>query len=307
MVYKRNMDFLSDDVLLDVIGHLPFARRTQLIYVNKQFARIIGMWKKLRIASFDIGRKNFAHYVEDCDLNDLKDLKTLDRAFPYKKVRDKWLKSSATMEILMNALMMNGTRVDIGVFNFQTGDAAKSTKLDNPTLLNFFNHMERYRPLWDTCDIFVIEQQFVALHGRYRGINMDAIKLGAITHAWLLEQYPNREVVSFGSTNKTQMLGASSRMNKAARKKWATAKALSIFEQRNDTEALRMYQLSLDIKGKRLNTEEKIQSYFVSFEDCAKDIRKMAEYMLRTRQKMDDISDTVVQLQAYKYMRFVNT
>ena len=135
---------------------------------------------------------------------------------------------------------------------------------------------------------------------------MDAIKLGAITHAWLLERYPNREVMSFGSTNKTQMLGASSRMKSLTRKKWATAKAQSIFEQRNDTEALRMYQLSLDIKGKRLHTEERIQSYFAPFEDCAKDIRQMAEYMLRTRQKMDDISDTVVQLQAYKYKRFVN-
>lgn len=167
--------------------------------------------------------------------------------------------------------------------------------------------MESCQWLWDQCDIFIIEQQFIKLYGNNRGVNLDAIKLGAITYGWFVKHYPYKIINSFGSTNKTQILGAPDKMTKPERKKWSTVRAHNIFDQRNDREAVMIYDLPLKFKGKRLNNEGKIQSYLVEFENCDDKIKTLAEYIVRTRQKMDDISDTVIQLQAYKYLTFVNT
>lgn len=298
---------LSPDALVDVINCLSFRERKRLLCLNATFADIIGRWKHvtLRMASFDIGKNNFAQYVEDCSLDDIRKVRDVYRTTSPDLLKRTRGVLSETVQVFLERIFLNGRRVDIGVFDFQTGDASDSKKLDNATRKNFLQHLHNYRDLWDTCDIVVVEQQYVNLFGRQRGINIDALKLGEATVIWFLDHFPHLKVVTFGSPYKTQILGAPSKMKKLERKKWATAKALEIFKMRNDEQATRMYDLAERIKRKRLNTEEKIQSFLIDFEGCDPDIWGMANCIVRKRQKLDDISDVVVQLQAYKYKIFV--
>ena len=168
-------------------------------------------------------------------------------------------------------------------------------------------HLYSYKRIWDTCDIFVVEQQYVNLFGRQRGINIDALKLGEATVMWFLEHYPHKIVKTFGSQYKTTVLQAPKKMSKPQRKKWATLKALEIFRDREDKEAICMWDLVEKVKGKRIKgNEERIQSFLIEYENCTDDIRLMCDKIVRTKQKLDDISDVVVQLQAYKYKTFVS-
>jgi hypothetical protein len=260
--------------------------------------------KQIRIASFDIGKKNFAQYVEDCQLEALRSLRETYGALP--KSGQRRVKGVLTPEIkdILKGLFLTGTRVHCGVFDFRADPQQK--KLDNATRINFLQHLKSWQELWDTCDVFVIEQQFFSTFGgRGGGANMDAIKLGEATTMWFLEHCPGKDVVCFGSQYKTQTLGAPVKLNKPQRKKWSVEKTLEIFQQRQDTEALALYDLIERVKRKRLNTEEKVQVYLEDFRDCAADIRYLAEKIVRERQKMDDVADVVIQAQAYKYRTFV--
>lgn len=290
-----------------VIGHLSLSERKRLLYLSADFAYLIGRWKNvtLRIASFDIGKNNFAQYVEDCSLDKLIELEgkyaQLEKSL---KRRTKGPMNDSVNEIL-DKTFLSGKRVDLGVFNFQVGQAEGSKKLDNPTRLNFLKHMKRFTHLWKTCDIFLIEQQYVNTFVRGGGINVDALKLGEGLHMWLLDRFPHKSVVSFGSQYKTQILGAPEKLKKPQRKAWAVGKSKNIFQLRADTQIVQIYDLIIKIKRKRINTEEKIQSYLIEFEGYDEDVVYMANRIVRDRQKLDDISDVVVQLQAYKYRKFV--
>jgi len=295
------------EVWAKVIEQLSLSERKRLMFLNSDFAYLIGRWKNvhLKIASFDMGKNNFAQYVEKCSLDKLLELnekyKTLDTSL---RRRTKGPMNDSIRKIL-EELFLCGERLDIGVFNFQTGIASDSKKLDNYIRLNFLKHMEQYRWLWEKCDIFLIEQQFVNTFVRGGGINIDALKLGEALTIWLLDRFPEKTVVSFGSQYKTQVLGAPEKLKKPQRKKWAVEKTLDIFTLREDKEAVQVYGLTENIKRKRLNTEDKIQLYLIEFESCTKDIVLLANRIVRDRQKLDDISDVVVQAQAYKYRKFV--
>lgn len=308
---------LPPNIIFEVVNHLSFTERKKLLTLNRSFSEVVGMWKNLtlRLASFDIGKNNFAQYVEDCDYTLLQEIKGLYHGLDEKELKRKG--GDNLQQPLLESVFRNGRRVDIGVFDFQTNGSRSNTKtmkngrtinsLDNSTRLNFLKHLYSYKKIWDTCDIFVIEQQYVNLFGRQRGINIDALKLGEATVMWFLEHYPYKIVKTFGSQHKTNVLQAPKKMSKPQRKKWATVKALEIFRDREDGEAMGMWELVEKVKGKRTKgNEEKIQSYLIEYEECAKDIRLMCDKIVRTRQKLDDISDVLVQLQAYKYKTFVS-
>jgi len=309
---------LNPNIIFEVINHLSFTERKKLLTLNRHFSEAIGMWKNLtfRIASFDIGKNNFAQYIEDCDYTLLQEIRFLYHGIDEKKLK---LRGEDNLQQpLLESVFRNGKRVDIGVFNFQnhqqtvktvkTVKNGRSTKnLDNSTRLNFLKHLYSYKRIWDTCDIFVVEQQYVNLFGRQRGINIDALKLGEATVMWFLEHYPHKIVKTFGSQYKTTVLQAPKKMSKPQRKKWATLKALEIFRDREDKEAICMWDLVEKVKGKRIKgNEERIQSFLIEYENCTDDIRLMCDKIVRTKQKLDDISDVVVQLQAYKYKTFVS-
>jgi len=228
----------------------------------------------MRIASFDVGKKNFAQYVEEIDVDAIKELEARYKALPRSQQRRvKGVMNDEVKEIL-DALCCAGKRVQMGVYDLRSEEckANNSKGVDMQTRKNVIAHLESHATLWSTCDIFVIEQQFVSTftpRGRKNPTtqaNIDAIKIGELVIGWFLMQYPFKEIVHYGAQFKTQILGAPNSLNKYQRKKWAVAKATEIFIARSDNEALRQ------MKGKK---------------------------------KQDDVADACIQCQAFKYREMV--
>ncbi len=265
---------------------------------------------KIRIASFDIGKKNFAQYIEDANVNTLLRLEKKYNALPKSlQRRVKGPMNSKILEIL-DEVYISGKRIHTGVYDLRADQT--SNKLDNPTRLNILQHLERYRELWDTCDIFIIEQQyFKTWNGRSKRsagteANIDAIKIGEGVLMWFLNEYPFKTIEYFGSQNKTQILGAPWRMKKNQRKKWAEKKTREIYVSRGDYGMTELFALADRIFRKRLNTEERIRNYFDTYpKNCSEDCRVLAEKLVRERQKLDDIGDACVQAQAFKFRSMV--
>lgn len=266
---------------------------------------------KIRIASFDIGKKNFAQYIEDADVQTLLRLEKEYNELP-KSFRRK-VKGSMNSKILdlLDDVYVSGIRVQTGVYDLRNDK--ESDKLDIPTRLNIIRHLEEYRGLWDTCDVFIIEQQyFKTWNGRSKSkssgteANVDAIKIAEGVLMWFLNDYPFKTIEYFGSQNKTQILGAPWSMKKDHRKKWAENKSREIYEMRKDKSMIELFNLSDLIYRKRLNTEKQIVFYLSTYpNDCSEDCRILAERLVRERQKLDDIGDACIQCQAFKFRSMV--
>lgn len=267
----------------------------------------------IRIASFDIGKKNFAQYVEDMSTEELEKLEVEYKSLP--KTKQRRIKGAMYPEIknILERVYLCGTRVQTGVYDLR--DDKTSDKLDMATRQNLRSHLASFDGLWETCDIFIIEQQFFRTWSggkRSAGTeaNVDAIKIGEAVIMYLLDNYPFKEVSYFGSQNKTQILGAPWKMSKPQRKKWAVDKAEEIYRLRGDEDMVQVYDLKDRVFRKRINTEEKFQEFLDTFSGKSKDSKCLARQILGgcvggEKQKMDDVADVVVQLQAYKYRTFV--
>jgi hypothetical protein len=264
--------------------------------------------EKILLASFDIGKKNFAQYVEECDVKSLYSLRDRYRNLPKTKQRRVKGKMNDDIADILKEVCLKGTRIQTGVYDLR--DDKESDDLDMATRKNIVIHLEKYIWLWNKCDGFIIEQQFFAKFNQKGGrgsktqANIDAIKIAEGILFWFISMYPTKEVMYFSSTFKTQMLGAP-QLKEGERKKWAIGKAKEIYIQREDINAVALYDLSLTVKGKRMNSEKKIQGYLDQFPGKGEDIREVGEKVIRYKQKLCDISDAMLQLQAFKYRTFI--
>lgn len=98
-------------------------------------------------------------------------------------------------------------------------------------------------------------------------VNVKALKIAQACFTYWLMRYPKVEVMEFKSFYKTQVLGAVKKLTKPQRKKFAVEEASIILNIREDYENLT--ELS-----------------------CSK--------------KKDDLADTLVQLQAFKILRYID-
>ena len=264
----------------------------------------------LRIASFDIGKKNFAQSVEECSQSKLESLRMKYLSLPKKMQRRVKGRMNSEIEKILKEMYLDSKRISTGVFDLRHDQ--ESNTLDIPTRRNLINHLSKFEQLWATCDIFIIEQQYFNTYnprGRKKsgtGANVDAIKIGEAVMTWFLDNFPFKQVMYFGSQYKTQMLGAQVGLNKTERKKWAVDKALEIYTLRKDEGVIELYRLAERVKRKRINTEEKVQEYLDTYPHMDQDdMNHMANYIVRRRQKLDDIADAMLQVQAFKYRTFV--
>jgi len=230
----------------------------------------------IRIASFDIGKKNFAFYVEDCDVNVLKSLRRKYLRLPKKlQRRMKGPMNNEVSDILTN-IYKSSVRVDMGVFDIR--ENKDSDELDIKTRINMHTLLEKYSDLWNTCNVIIIEQQYFNISNGKRGkascANVDAIKLGECCINWFLFNYAEfKEILYFSSVFKTHSLGAPDKLTKPQRKKWSIEKGKDIFELRGDKTGLDILSNYKNAKGKK--------------------------------QKLDDVFDCVIMTQAYKFTRLV--
>jgi len=231
------------------------------------------MSKTVTIASFDIGKKNFAFYVEENNKTTIRKLRKEYDNFPKNMKRRVKGKMNNHISGLLDKLFLSGKYIEMKVKDIRE---TNEDIWDIQNRKNLIAYMEKHRYLWDTTDIFVIEQQyFNTFSGRGKkskgtGANVDAIKIAECLLTWILFNYPEAEITMFGAQYKTQMLGAPDSLTKPQRKKWAITKGSEIFESRGEDEAI-----------------------------------KKAQRYKKKKQKIDDIYDCVVMCQAFKYRNLI--
>jgi len=224
------------------------------------------------IASFDIGKKNFAFYIEEFDKSEILKLPKLTNAKRYNPDGT----TTSVFSKIVDQVCNNGKCI-----LFQNSDLTdgckKNSYLDPETYHNMTDLLDQYVDYWDQCDAFVIEKQ-MSFGKRH---NTMALKLGQ--HCWSYFSFKysrSKEIVEFPAYHKTQILGAKkleknnkkgnikyTSIDKPARKKWSVEKAMDILKSRNDFDTIKN---------------------------------------LTSARKRDDLADVLCQLQAFKILTYNN-
>jgi len=218
----------------------------------------------MKIASFDIGKKNFSFYVEE---------------LPTQFFLDDYIPSynpdgtpTSRCEEYIRSIWSSGSCVLIDNVDLTYGCDSKM-KLDPETFHNMNDLLSSYSDIWDTCDLFIIEKQM--MFGKQT--NPMAVKLGQHCYSYFCLKYGrDKQILEFPAYHKTQVLGAEKiktvtksgkvsykAIDKPARKKWAVSTALEILSDRQDISTSNIISRS---------------------------------------KKKDDLSDVICQLQAWKVL-----
>lgn len=222
-----------------------------------------------RVASFDIGKKNFAFCVEEFDSKQLQ-------LTPRPVLRyDKAGIPSAEYQNSLESVYKNGT-----VILFKNSDithgAVAGSYTNSDLFQNMYDLLDEYIEEWDKCSTFIIEQQM----SFGKAVNTLALKLGQHCYSYFVFKYGRfKTIIEWPAYHKTQVLGAGKTMTrtkkgkirwitlgKTARKKWAVIQARKILTLRADNQTLEL---------------------------------------LNSVRKRDDLADTLCQLQSYKYLIYV--
>lgn len=224
------------------------------------------------IASFDIGKKNFAFYIEEINLKELEEIKNIPKIKRYKT------DGTCTEEFdnIIKAVYMNGKKILIKNIDLTIG-TDKTKYFDIELCHNLIDTLDNYGEYFDNVSYIIVEQQM----SFGKKINTMALKLGQHCESYFLFKYGRfKEVIEFPSYYKTQVLGSEKikkitktgkisykAIDKTKRKKWAIDEASTILAEREDFHTL-------------------------------SEITSM--------KKADDVSDVIIQLQAFKYLYFID-
>lgn len=200
----------------------------------------------MRIASFDIGKKNFCFCIEEFDVAKLG--QTADQVCREGKIV-LWENHDLTKGVDVKKEDDENDEVGQDPSEKKKGkkgkvkDKKKGEKkkkppqtLDPRIYCNMTSVLSRHNAEWDTCDVFLIEQQ-MSFGGGGRGkgvINGMAIRLGQHCFSYFSIRYGiAKTIIEYPSYNKTQLLGAPKKMKKTDRKKWACEMAAHIMSLRD--------------------------------------------------------------------------
>ena len=222
------------------------------------------------LASFDIGKKNFSFYIEEVDVSTLRRQPGIPKSQRYKPCG---APQDGFQEVL-HSVCSTGKRILLENVDLTSG--CKEQYLDMKVLHNMTKLLDEYAEYWEQCDIFLIEKQ-MSFGKRH---NTMALKLGQHCWSYFSIKYEKCIIEEFPAYHKTQILGTPKiekisktgkrsykAIDKPARKKWCIEEAMRIVSSREDLETL------TQIRGSR---------------------------------KKDDLCDVICQLQAYKYLHYVD-
>ena len=114
--------------------------------------------KYITIASFDIGKKNFAQYVERYPIRELEKLNERYLGLPKYKQRRVKGPMNDDIHAIQSRLFKKGECLNIGVFDLTEGE--EEGHLGIQTRRNLIAHLEDHSSVWQDVDVFVIEQQY---------------------------------------------------------------------------------------------------------------------------------------------------
>lgn len=225
------------------------------------------------IASFDIGKKNFAFCIEEFDKKELLKIRNIPSSYRYKSNGTPTPKMKEILdEVFSNGRIVLHKNLDL------TKGCDPNKKLDPKTFHNMVDVLDDYMDYWAKCSVILVEEQM----SFGRKINKMAMKLGQHCQSYFICKFGRfKEVIEFPAYHKTQILGAPKvegkpyksgkirwkAMEKPARKKWSVNQAIEILNNRGEVDVL---------DG------------------------------LTTARKKDDLADVLTQLQAFKYMVYVD-
>ena len=228
--------------------------------------------KNNHICSFDIGKKNFAFYIEEIDNETLLSIQNIPKENRYN------LNGTPTPEFkaILKQVWTNGKTI-LFKNNDLTKNCKKGAYLDTEVLYNMNDLLDEYASYFDKCQTIVIEKQmsFGKKH------NTMALKLAQHCFSYFVFRYGRfKQIIEFPAYYKTQILGAPKietrlkngkikykSIDKPTRKKWSVIQTVEILNDRGDD-----------------NTISSLNSV----------------------KKKDDLADVITQLQAYKYLAFVD-
>ena len=191
---------------------------------------------KAYLASFDIGKKNFAFVVEEISLTKVKKLNKIPKKERYNK------DGSPTAEFQKELTKLYKCGKVVLVANHDlTEDCNPKVTLDDHTYINMIDVLDRYKDYWDKCQHIIIERQ-MSFRGKY---NVMAMKLGQFCFSYFKINYrETKQIVDYPAFHKTQVLGAikTEVKQKYKRKKWAVQRAQDILEFRKDSKTNTLMQ-----------------------------------------------------------------
>lgn len=233
--------------------------------------------KEIGIASFDIGKINFAFCIERVRLDELEKLSEELKEIPKNSRYNDDGTATERFDDLLQKLYNTGETILHENLSLMKNCDRKKT-LDPEVFFNLNEVLEDHSEYWDKCDLFVIEEQM----SFGRKSNPTALKIGQHCYSYFIHKYGRqKKVVEFPAKHKTQVLGAPKvkgkrklkngnykwkAMDKPQRKKWAIEKAYEILCSRGEIDV---------IDG------------------------------ITTASKKDDLADVICQLQAAKYKIYV--
>lgn len=225
----------------------------------------------IRFVSFDIGKVNFAQYVEEISIN--------------------------TITNNPEEIPLLGTRIHTGVYDLR--EDKTSDKLDMATRKNIISHLESFVDTFGSNPVFIIEEQFSRTfsRGRKGQSNTQALKMGELVMGWVLTRYPDSYSEFIRANQKTKLLGAPKKLDKPQRKKWAEKKARELYTLRKDQVMIDIFNLQDTVYRKRVDTPARINKYLDRYPHSQ--LRDLAKKVVM-KQKLDDISDAFLQVQAFK-------
>ena len=224
----------------------------------------------IRIASIDIGKINFAFLIEEINIERIN-LENIQKNQRYN------IDGTVTTNFkkILDNVWINGTTILYKNSNITTG-CIKGKYIEQKLFHNMNNLLDEYSNYFDTCSIIIIEKQM----SFGKKINTMALKLGQNCMSYFIFKYGMfKTIIEFPAYYKTQILGCSKiiktnkkgvskyiSVDKTKRKKWSIEEAINILTLRND---------------------------IITLEH------------LKTSKKKDDLADVLTQLQAFKYLFFI--
>jgi hypothetical protein len=228
---------------------------------------------KMWVASFDIGKLNFAFYIEEFDEIELSKLENIEKSKRFK------IDGTCTDEYnsLLEKIYLNGKKILLCNYDL-TENTDKDKYYDKDICYNMNRVLESYSEYWDNVSFVIVEQQMAF----GKKVNTMALKLGQNCQSYFMFNYSKDEIkiVEFPAYHKTQILGAK--------------------KQENITKTgKKTYKVMGDKERKIWSVKE--GCYLLALRE---DFETMSE--INSMKKKDDVSDVILQLQAYKYLTYVD-